>query len=131
MSLMKMIKEHDDKFEKLLTSHENLLCAFGRLVDDIIDKDLGLCVDYKLVEKSVKLLDKEKWMDSYRQGQWDHVMAGLCDTSVENLQAMRKSGDPSLIDKTIFVNRKADRREDELSEEPTHKKKDFGPGIDW
>ena len=114
MSLMKMIKEHDDKFEELLASHENLLCAFGRLVDDIIE-----------------LLDKEKWMDSYRQGQWDHVMAGLCDTSVENLQAMRKSGDPSLIDKTIFVNRKADRREDELSEEPTHKKKDFGPGIDW
>ena len=117
MKLIEMIKEHDDKFEELLTSHENLLCAFGRLVDDIIDKDLGLCVDYKLMENAVELLDKEKWMDSHRQGQWDHVMAGLCDTSVENLQAMRKSGDPSLIDKTIFVNRKADRREEERIED--------------
>ena len=115
MSLMKMIKEHDDKFEELLASHENLLCAFGRLVDDIIDKDLGLCVDYKLVEKSVKLLDKEKWMDSYRQGQWDRVMQGLCDDSA------KKANMVQLVDDG----------EDELSEEPTHKKKDFGPGIDW
>ena len=45
MKLIEMIKEHDDKFEELLTSHENLLCALGRLVDDIIDKDLGLCVE--------------------------------------------------------------------------------------
>lgn len=78
-----MIKEHDDKFEELLTSHETLLCAFGRLVDDIIDKDLGLCVDYKLVEKSVAVLKQEKWMDSSRLRQWGRVMQGLSDTSVK------------------------------------------------
>ena len=83
MKLIEMIKEHDDKFEELLTSHENLLCAFGRLVDDIIDKDLGLCVDYKLVEKSVAVLKQEKWMDSSRLRQWGRVMQGLSDTSVK------------------------------------------------
>lgn len=117
MSLMKMIKEHDNKMEALETQNKHLVSVLGRLVDDIIDKDLGLCADYKLVEESVTTLKQEKWMDSHRQGRWDHVMAGLCDTSVENLQAMRKSGDPSLIDKTIFVNRKADRREEERIED--------------
>ena len=85
MKLIEMIKEHDDKFEELLTSHENLLCAFGRLVDDIIDKDLGLCVDYKLVENSVAILKQEKWMDSTRLRQWGRVMQGLCDTSVKKV----------------------------------------------
>jgi len=83
MKLIEMIKEHDEKFEELLTSHENLLCAFGRLVDDIIDNDLGLCVDYKLVENSVAILKQEKWMDSSRLRQWGRVMQGLSDTSVK------------------------------------------------
>ncbi len=85
MKLIEMIKEHDDKFEELLTSHENLLCAFGRLVDDIIDKDLGLCVDYKLVEDAVELLEDKKWMDSTRSNRWKRVVQGLCDDSVKKL----------------------------------------------
>ena len=89
MKLIEMIKEHDDKFEELLTSHENLLCAFGRLVDDIIDKDLGLCVGYKLVSESVASLKQERWMDSTRSHNWDQVMQGLCDDSVKKLTMMK------------------------------------------
>ena len=89
MKLIEMIKEHDDKMEELLTSHENLLCAFGRLVDDIIDKDLGLCVDYKLVENSVAILKQEKWMDSTRSHVWAQVMQGLCDTSAKKVTMMK------------------------------------------
>ena len=89
MKLIEMIKEHDDKFEELLTSHENLLCVLGRLVDDIIDKDLGLCVDYKLVEKSVAALKQEKWMDSTRLRQWGRVIQGLSDDSVKKLTMMK------------------------------------------
>ena len=89
MKLIEMIKEHDDKMEELLTSHENLLCAFGRLVDDIIDKDLGLCVDYKLVENSVAILKQEKWMDSTRLRQWGRVIQGLSDDSVKKLTMMK------------------------------------------
>ena len=89
MKLIEMIKEHDDKFEELLTSHENLLCAFGRLVDDIIDKDLGLSVDYKLVENSVAILKQEKWMDSTRLRQWGRVIQGLSDDSVKKLTMMK------------------------------------------
>ena len=89
MKLIEMIKEHDDKFEELLTSHENLLCAFGRLVDDIIDKDMGLCVDYKLVEESVATLKQEKWMDSTRSYRWEQVMQGLSDESVKKLTMVK------------------------------------------
>ena len=89
MKLIEMIKEHDDKMEELHTSHENLLCAFGRLVDDIIDKDLGLCVDYKLVENSVAILKQEKWMDSTRLRQWGRVIQGLSDDSVKKLTMMK------------------------------------------
>lgn len=120
-----MIKEHDEKFKELLASHEDLLCALGQLVDDIIDKDMGLCVDYTLVEKAVQVLRKEKWMDSHRQGRWDNVMAGLCDTSVENLKKTRDEKDPDANKRMVFINRKEERRRE------TKKKKDFGPGIDW
>jgi len=83
MSLMEMIKKHDDKMKALENQNELLVGILGRLVDDIIDKDLGLCVDYKLVEKSVAALKQEKWMDSTRLRQWGRVMQGLSDTSVK------------------------------------------------
>ena len=87
MSLIGMIKEQDEKFARSILDLENFVCTLGRLVDDIIDKDLGLCVDYKLVEDAVELLQDKKWMDSQRQGQWDNVIAGLCGISVEKLEA--------------------------------------------
>ncbi|HAW20170.1 MAG TPA: hypothetical protein DCX14_08315, partial [Flavobacteriales bacterium] len=42
MKLIEMIKEHDDKMEALENQNELLVGILGRLVDDIIDKDLGL-----------------------------------------------------------------------------------------
>ncbi|HAW19380.1 MAG TPA: hypothetical protein DCX14_04280 [Flavobacteriales bacterium] len=89
MKLIEMIKEHDDKMEALENQNELLVGILGRLVDDIIDKDLGLCVDYKLVEKSVAALKQEKWMDSTRLRQWGRVIQGLSDDSVKKLTMMK------------------------------------------
>lgn len=89
MKLMEMIKEHDGKMEALENQNELLVGILGRLVDDIIDNDLGLCVDYKLVENATELLDKEKWMDSTRSHVWAQVMQGLCDTSVKKMTMMK------------------------------------------
>jgi len=89
MKLIEMIKERDDKMEALENQNELLVGILGRLVDDVIDKDLGLCVDYKLVEKSVKLLKQEQWMDSTRLRQWGRVMQGLSDDSVKKLTMMK------------------------------------------
>ena len=36
MSLMKMIKKHDDKMEALVTQNEYLVSVLGRLVDDLV-----------------------------------------------------------------------------------------------
>ena len=80
-----MIKEQDEKFARAILDLENFVCTLGRLVDDIIDKDLGLCVDYKLVEDAVELLEDKKWMDSTRSDRWTQVVQGLSDTSVKKL----------------------------------------------
>jgi len=85
MSLIGMIKEQDEKFARSILDLENFVCTLGRLVDDIIDKDLGLCVDYKLVESAVELLEDKKWMDSTRSSQWTQVVQGLSDISVKKL----------------------------------------------
>ena len=89
MKLIEMIKEHDNKMEALENQNELLVGILGRLVDDIIDKDLGLCVDYKLVENSVAILKQEKWMDSTRLRQWGRVIQGLSDDSVKKLTMMK------------------------------------------
>ena len=48
-----------------------------------------MCVDYKLVEKSVAALKQEKWMDSTRLRQWGRVIQGLSDDSVKKLTMMK------------------------------------------
>jgi len=85
MSIIEIIKEQDEKFARSILDLENFVCTLGRLVDDIIDKDLGLCVDYKLVENAVELLEDKKWMDSTRSNRWKRVVQGLSDVSVQKL----------------------------------------------
>ena len=68
----------------------NYIVFVGRIADKfIIDKDLGLCVDYKLVESSVELLEDKKWMDSTRSNRWKRVVQGLCDDSVKKLTMIK------------------------------------------
>ena len=89
MTILEIIKEQDEKFARSILDLENFVCTLGRLVDDIIDKDLGLCVDYKLVEDAVELLEDKKWMDSTRSNRWTQVMQGLCGDSVAKLTMMK------------------------------------------
>ena len=85
MSIIEIIKEQDEKFARSILDLENFVCTLGRLVDDIVDKDLGLCVDYKLVEDAVELLEDKKWMDSTRSDRWAQVVQGLSDVSVKKV----------------------------------------------
>ena len=85
MSIIEIIKEQDEKFARSILDLENFVCTLGRLVDDIIDKDLGLCVDYKLVVDAVELLEDKKWMDSTRSDRWAQVVQGLSDVSVKKV----------------------------------------------
>jgi len=101
MSLLKTIKEHDAKMSALETQNEYLVEVLGRLVDNIIDNDLALCVDFRMVEEAVASLKQEKWMDSTRQRNFDNAVNGLCDTSVYNMKAV----DPELRTKGLHENR--------------------------
>ncbi len=101
MSLMKIIKEHDAKMEMLETHNRYLVEVLGRLVDDIIDRDVALCVDFATIEEAVATLKQEKWMDSTRQENFDNAVNGLCDVSVYNMKAV----DPELRTKGLHENR--------------------------
>ena len=105
MSLIEMIKEQDEKFARSILDLENFVCTLGRLVDDIIDKDLGLCVDYKLVENAVELLEDKKWMDSTRSRKWARVMQGLCDDSAKkaNMVQLVDDGEDDLVEEDYRV----------------------------
>ena len=101
MSLLKAIKENDAKMKMIETQNEYLVEVLGRLVDDIIDKDLALCVDFRMVEEAVASLKQEKWMDSTRQRNFDNAVNGMCDISVYNMKAV----DPALRTKGLHENR--------------------------
>jgi len=101
MSLLKTIKEHDAKMEMLETHNEYLVEVLGRLVDDIIDRDVVLCVDFATIEEAVATLKQEKWMDSTRQENFDNAVNGMCDVSVYNMKAV----DPELRTKGLHENR--------------------------
>ena len=105
MSLIDMIKEQDEKYARAILDLENFVCTLGRLVDDIVDKDLGLCVDYKLVEDAVELLEDKKWMDSTRSRQWARVMQGLCDDSAKkaNMVQLVDDGEDDLVEEDYRV----------------------------
>ena len=105
MSLIEIIKEQDEKFARSILDLENFVCTLGRLVDDIVDKDLGLCVDYKLVEDAVELLEDKKWMDSTRSRKWARVMQGLCDDSAKkaNMVQLVDDGEDDLVEEDYRV----------------------------
>ena len=105
MSIIEIIKEQDEKFARSILDLENFVCTLGRLVDDIIDKDLGLCVDYKLVEDAVELLEDKKWMDSTRSRKWARVMQGLCDDSAKkaNMVQLVDDGEDDLVEEDYRV----------------------------
>ena len=105
MSIIEIIKEQDEKFARSILDLENFVCTLGRLVDDIIDKDLGLCVDYKLVEDAVELLEDKKWMDSTRSRKWARAMQGLCDDSAKkaNMVQLVDDGEDDLVEEDYRV----------------------------
>ncbi len=105
MTILDMIKEQDEKYARSILDLENFVCTLGRLVDDIIDKDLGLCVDYKLVEDAVELLEDKKWMDSTRSRKWARVMQGLCDDSAKkaNMVQLVDDGEDDLVEEDYRV----------------------------
>jgi len=82
MSLLETIKEHDAKMESQRKDILILEQALIFLVDDLIDRDLTLCVEQSYVKHAYELLKDRGLMDYARRERYEQVQQGLCDTSV-------------------------------------------------
>jgi energy-converting hydrogenase A subunit M len=78
-SLLQTIMKHDAKMEALTRKNERLEQALMFLVDDLIDRDLTLCVDADYLDKAVQMLKNRGLMDYTRNDSYENVQSGLCD----------------------------------------------------
>ena len=89
MSLLETIKKHDAKMEATQKEVELLSQALMLLVDNLIDRDLTLCVEDGYMKHAVAILKNNQWMDSTRLRGYGRVQQGLCDTSVRLKQVTK------------------------------------------
>ena len=89
MSLLETIKQHDAKMADLEKQNGLLIQALGLLVDDLIDRDLTLCVEDGYIKHAVAILKNSQWMDSTRLRDYGMVQQGLCDQSVKLKKAVQ------------------------------------------
>ena len=76
-TLLETIKKHDAKMEALTRNNERLEQALMFLVDDLIDRDLTLCVDQDYLSKAVQMLRNRGLMDYTRNERYEMVQEGL------------------------------------------------------
>ena len=88
-TLLETIKKHDAKMEALTRTNERLEQTLMFLIDDLIDRDLTLCVDQDYLSKAVQMLKNRGMMDSSRLRNYGRVQQGLCDQSVRLKQVTK------------------------------------------
>jgi hypothetical protein len=88
-TLLETIKDHDDKMADLKKQNGLLIQSLGLLVDDLIDRDLTLCVGDGYLKQAVAILKNNQWMDSSRLRNYGQVQQGLCDQSVRLKNVVR------------------------------------------
>ena len=82
MSLLETIKQHDVEMDALQEEVELLSQALMFLVDNLIDRDLTLCVEPGYMKHAYQILKDRGLMDYARNERYEQVQQGLCDTSV-------------------------------------------------
>ena len=82
MSLLETIKKHDAKMEATQKEVELLSQALMLLVDNLIDRDLTLCVEPGYMKHAYQILKDRGLVDYARNERYEQVQQGLCDTSV-------------------------------------------------
>ena len=87
MNLLETIKEHDAKMESQKQDVELLEQTLMFLVDDLIDRDLTLCLEPAYMKHAYQVLKKRGLLDSHRREDFETTWQGLCDTSVRLKEA--------------------------------------------
>ena len=80
-TLLETIKKHDAKMEALTRTNERLEQTLMFLIDDLIDRDLTLCVDQDYLSKAVQMLRNRGLMDYTRNERYEMVQEGLRNQS--------------------------------------------------
>ena len=88
-TLLQTIKDHDAKMEALKRTNEGLSQALMRIMDELIDRDLTLCIDNVYVTEAFQLLQNRGLIDSTRGENFISVQEGLCDQSVRLKQVVK------------------------------------------
>ena len=89
MSLLETIKKHDAKMEALTRTNERLTQALMLLVDDLIDKNMTLCLDQQYITEAFQLLKNRGMMDSHRSNSFEVSRDGDCKQSETIKQAVK------------------------------------------
>ena len=89
MSLLETIKQHDAKMKSQEKDVKLLEQALIFLVDDLIDRDLTLCVEQNYFKHAYQILKDRGLVDYARSERYEQVQQGLCDTSVRIKQVNR------------------------------------------
>ena len=89
ISLLDTIKEHDAEMVSQRRDIQLLEQALIFLVDDLIDRDLTLCVGQSYVKHAYELLKDRGLVDYARRERYEQVQQGLCDTSVRLKQVSK------------------------------------------
>ena len=76
MSLLETIKQHDAKMEATQKEAELLKQALMFLVDDLIDRDLTLCVEQNYFKHAYQILKDRGLIDTIRKERYELVQEG-------------------------------------------------------
>tara|TARA_S200002703_G_C3586612_1_gene180166 strand:+ start:118 stop:408 length:291 start_codon:yes stop_codon:yes gene_type:complete len=82
-SLLETIKKYDTEMESTKKDVVLLTQALMSLVDDLIDRDLTLCVEPAYMKNAYQVLKERGLMDSHRSEDFETTWQGLCDTSAQ------------------------------------------------
>jgi len=89
-SLLETIKDHDAKMEALKRVNNRLSQSLMRVMDELIDRDLTLCIDDDYMEEAFRLLENRGLVDSTRKENFISVRQGMCDQSVQLKQVVAR-----------------------------------------
>lgn len=80
-TLLETIKAHDAKMEALRRTNERLSQSLMLIMDDLIDKNMTLCLDQQYITEAFQLLKNRGLTDSHRTNCFEVAGNGDCKQS--------------------------------------------------
>ena len=88
-TILETINAWDAEVTALRRTNERLSQSLMLIMDDLIDKNMTLCLDQQYITEAFQLPKNRGLTDSYRSTEFENVQQGLCDQSVKIKQAVK------------------------------------------